>query len=257
MEAMILAAGLGTRLRPLTDRVPKALLEVGGIAVLERVARRLIEAGAHRLIINLHHEADAIERFVANRGGFGVEVALSREEPGPLETGGGLAHARALFEASAPFFLHNVDVLTELDLEDVYRSHLAGESSGEAIATVVVARRSTSRPLLVDREGVCGRANRSEGWERLARDPRGSASEVGFQGIHVLSPRIFPRLDETGAFSIVDSYMRLIEEGARVAAYDATGVEWHDIGTPERLRLARTAFEGRAVSRLRGPGAGG
>ncbi len=254
---MILAAGLGSRLRPLTDRVPKALLQVAGLAVLERIARRLIGAGAHRLIINLHHEADAIERFVADHGGFGVEVALSRESPEPLETGGGLAHARALFEGSAPFFLHNVDVLTELDLGDVYRSHAARESSDAAIATLVVARRPTSRPLLIDREGVCGRANRSEGWERLARDPRGSASEVGFQGIHVLSPRIFPRLAETGAFSIVDSYMDLIEQGERIATYDATGVEWHDIGTPERLERARAAYAGRELSEPRGPGADG
>ena len=113
MEAMILAAGVGERLRPLTEHAPKALVEVAGVPMLERVARRLIDAGADRLIINVHHHADQIEEYVRRRGGFGVEIRFSREEGAPLETGGGLLAAAPLFERSQPFLLHNVDVISD------------------------------------------------------------------------------------------------------------------------------------------------
>lgn len=243
MDAMILAAGRGERLRPLTDRTPKALIEVGGVPMLERVARRLIEAGAQKLIINLCHGAQAIETFVTQRGGFGVEVVFSRESPEPLETGGGVLHAAPHFTTDAPFLLHNVDILTNLNLRALYDAHLAGN----AIATLAVARRDTSRPLLVDEIGVYGRANRTEGWEIVARLPRGRFGEVGFTGIHVLSPRMLDRLRERGAFSITDSYMRLIAEGERIGTYDATGAFWQDVGTPARLERARAVLGGSEV----------
>ena len=253
MEAMILAAGRGERLRPLTDRIPKALIEVGGVPMLERVARRLVDAGAQRLIINLCHGADTIEQFVTEHAGFGVEVVFSRESPEPLETGGGVLHAASYFKAEAPFLLHNVDILTDLDLAALYEAHLAGDRpevpgdrihpSGQPIATLAVARRGTSRPLLVDEAGVYGRANRTEGWEIVARLPRGGAAEVGFAGVHVLSPRILGRLRERGAFSIVDSYMRLLAEGERIGVFDVTDAYWQDVGTPERLERARATAE--------------
>jgi NDP-sugar pyrophosphorylase family protein len=235
---MILAAGRGERLRPLTDRIPKALIEVGGVPMLERVARRLIEAGAQRLIINLCHGARAIETFVTERSGFGVEVVFSRESPEPFETGGGVLHAASHFHADAPFLLHNVDILTDLDLVAFYEAHLAGD----AIATLAVARRDTTRPLLVDETGVYGRANRTEGWEIVARLPHGAFDEVGFAGVHALSPRILGSLRERGSFSIMDSYMRLIAEGERIGAFDVTDAFWQDIGTPERLERARAAL---------------
>jgi NDP-sugar pyrophosphorylase family protein len=253
---MILAAGRGERLRPLTDRIPKALIEVGGVPMLERVAQRLIEAGAQRLIINLCHGAEAIEGFVTERGGFGVEVVFSRESPEPFETGGGVLHAAPHFISDAPFLLHNVDILTDLDLAALYETHLAGGRSQVAgdqdrasedqshpvrqpIATLAVARRETSRPLLVDEAGVYGRANRTEGWEVVSRLPGTGAGEVGFAGVHALSPRIFECLRERGAFSITDSYMRLIAEGERIGVFDVTNAYWQDVGTAERLERAR------------------
>jgi len=249
---MILAAGRGERLRPLTDRIPKPLIEVGGVPMLERVARGLVEAGAHRLIINVCHGAETIERFVTEHGGFGVEVVFSRESPEPLETGGGLLLAAPHFEADAPFFLHNGDILTDLDLLALYEAHTAvglvlaggaGARTEPPIATLAVARRETSRPLLVDDDGVCGRANRTEGWELIARHAGSGAAEVGFTGVHVLSPAILDRLTESGAFSIVESYMRLITEGERVCTFDVTDAAWLDVGTPERLERAQRLFE--------------
>lgn len=244
---MILAAGRGERLRPLTDRIPKALIEVGGVPMLERVARRLIGAGAQRLIINLCHGAEAIERFVTERAGFGVEVVFSRESPEPYETGGGVLHAASHLTRDAPFLLHNVDILTDLDLGVLYEAHLEGERSPSVrapLATLAVASRDTTRPLLVDETGVYGRANRTEGWEIIARLPTGTFAEAGFAGIHVLSPRILARLRERGRFSIMDSYMRLIAEGERIGVFDVTDAFWQDIGTPERLERARAALHG-------------
>src|SRR5262245_31371443 len=119
MDAMILAAGLGTRLAPLTDATPKALVEVGGVPMLERVARRLVEAGAPRLVVNVCPFADRIEAFVRARHGFGVECAISRESPAPLETGGGLLAAAPLLQDDGPVVLHNVDVLTDLSIRDL------------------------------------------------------------------------------------------------------------------------------------------
>ncbi len=244
MDALILAAGEGRRLRPLTDRLPKALVEVGGVPLVERVARRLVEAGADRLIINAHHRAHDLERFVADRAGFGVECVVLREDrisDRPLDTGGAVLHARDLLLGDAPFWIHNADIVSDVDLKAVYETHRAAEALDRRLATLVVSGRPTSRPLLVDEEGMCGRANRAEGWEVVARHPRGTVREVGFAGIHVVSPRLLGALTEHGAFSIVDAYVRLIGRGATVGIYDASGGVWHDVGTPERLEQARAA----------------
>lgn len=237
---MILAAGLGTRLRPLTDELPKALVAVAGVPMLERVARRLIAAGAERLVVNVHHHADRVEAFLRERDGFGVPVRISREPEAPLDTGGALRAAAPLFERSAPFFLHNVDVVSDADLGGMYRTHAdAAAADPSVLATLAVARRSTSRPLLVDEEGVFGVADRRTGWSRRARPPRGPTRELGFAGIHVIDPGLLGLLDESGAFPIWDPYFRLVEAGRRLLPHDITGAAWHDVGSPERLEEAR------------------
>lgn len=249
---MILAAGKGRRLRPLTDRIPKALVDVAGLSALERVAAALVRAGADHLIVNAHHHGDQIEAAAIDLAGDGLDVTVSREDlesSAPLETGGALRFAEPLFRIAAPFFLHNADVLTDLDLADVYEAHRRGEGADGRLATLVVTRRETTRPLRIDALGVSGRANRHEGWEVIARHPEGETREVGFSGIHVLSPRIFRLLTERGTFSIIDAYVRLIGRGEVVATYDATDASWYDIGTHERLEAARAAFSGgRATS---------
>lgn len=273
MEAMILAAGLGTRLRPLTDRIPKALVEVAGVPLLERVARALIAAGTHRLIVNVHPHADQVVRFLEERDGFGVEVRISfEEEVEPLETGGGLRAAAPLFEKEVPFFLHNVDVVSDLGLRAMYEAHVRAAARGTArpepgptaggapaagtgaaglggdaprsasrplLATLAVQERSTSRPLLVDEEGIYGVANLRTGWRREARQPVGETRELGFCGIHVVSPEIHDRMTEEGRFPIWDPYFRLVADGWRLAPYDIGGARWLEVGTPERLERAR------------------
>jgi len=236
---MLLAAGLGTRLRPLTDHTPKALIEVGGVPILERIALRLVDAGADRLVINVHHHAEQIDRYVAERGGWGVEVVVSREPDQPLETGGGLLHARHLLRNDAPFFLHNADILSDLDLGALYGAHLARP---DALATLAVMERPTSRFLLFDDLGLFGRADERNGFEVRARPAVGAETRLAFGGVHVISPAIFPLLTETGAFSILDPYLRLAGEGRAVLPFRVDGAEWLDIGKPEQLARARAGF---------------
>ncbi|MCG8468230.1 MAG: NTP transferase domain-containing protein [Gemmatimonadetes bacterium] len=245
---MLLAAGEGRRLRPLTADLPKALVDVGGTPLLERVARSAIAAGATRLVINAHYRAEQIVGFLDERAGFGVEYVVSREDEAseaPLETGGALVHARPLLDRAGAFLLHNADIVTDLDLRALYAAHVEGEASDGRLATLVVGERETTRPLLVDETGVCGRANRTEGWEVIARHPAAGVdpTPVGFAGIHVASSRLPDLLTERGAFSLIDAYMRLIGEGHVVAAYDAGDALWHDVGTIEKLEAARAAVE--------------
>jgi MurNAc alpha-1-phosphate uridylyltransferase len=235
MDGMILAAGLGTRLRPLTDRIPKALVEVGGVPMLERVARRLVDAGVDRLILNTHHHAELVRRFVRERNGFGVEVRFSDEVEAPLETGGGLIHARAHFRHGAPFFLHNVDVITEVPLEAMYAAHV---DSG-ALATLAVSDRDSSRLLRFDEDGLLGRVDRRSGTVEAGRPPRGEVVDRAFAGIHVIDPAWFDLVEESGAFSILEPYLRLAAAGHRIAPFPIGRALWLEVGNPERLERAR------------------
>lgn len=236
MEAMILAAGLGTRLRPLTHTTPKALVEVGGVPLLERVARRLVEAGAHRLVVNVSPHADLIRAAIAERDGFGVDVRVSEEPDGPLDTGGGIKHARALFDADAPFLLHNVDILTDIDLGALYADHDDGR-----LATLAVRAADTDRYLLFDDRGLLGYAYGGE--ERTNRAPEGDVVRADFCGVQVISPGIFEALEAEAdsKFSIITTYLRLADAGARIVPFDVGDALWIDVGTHERLAEAEKA----------------
>jgi N-acetyl-alpha-D-muramate 1-phosphate uridylyltransferase len=235
MDGMILAAGLGTRLRPLTDETPKALITVGGVPMLERVARRLIAAGVDRLIINVHHHAEQVAEYVARRDGFGVDVRISRERDRPLETGGGLLHAREHFRGDGPFLLHNVDVISDVDLAAMTAAH---EASG-ALATLAVHERPSSRFLRFDRDGLQARVDERDGSVDTARPARGDTRDRSFAGIHVVSPAIFDLFTEDGAFSIIGPYLRLAGAGHRILPHDITGTLWLEVGDPDRLEAAR------------------
>lgn len=232
---MILAAGFGTRLRPLTDRTPKALVDVGGVTMLERTARRLIDAGADRLIINIHHHADQVRRFVEEKAGFGVEVRLSEEPGAPLETGGGLAHASRHFRRDAPFFLHNVDIITGIDLAALARAH----ADAGPLATLAVSARESTRLLRFDDAGLQARVDARAGRADDVRPAAGATRDVAFAGVHVISPEIFDLLSERGAFSIMTSYFRLAADGRRILPWDMGDAAWLEIGDPDRLRRAR------------------
>jgi NDP-sugar pyrophosphorylase family protein len=240
VDAMILAAGLGTRLRPDTEHVPKALVEVGGSSMLERTTRRLIAVGCDRIVVNAHHHATLVREALGSLEAHytGVEFLLSEEEESPLETGGGIANAAAMFRMDAAFYVHNVDVLSDLDLPVMYERHV---DSG-ALATLAVWKREATRYLLFDADGLFGREDQRTGETTRGRNPNGPVERMAFGGIHVIDPRIFDRFEETGAFSIIDTYLRLAGAGEVILPFRAGGAEWFDLGSPERLARARAAY---------------
>ena len=236
MDAMIFAAGLGTRLRPLTDDRPKALVEIGGVPILEIVARRLIAAGADRLIINTHWHGGMIADFVHAKGGFGVDVRISHEPDAPLDTGGGLACAATHFRRDKPFLLHNCDVISDVDLEGLYAAHVAGD----AIATLAVLPPSPERYLAFDDAGLCGYGPRGGGDQVLCREVNGTVQRFDFTGIHAASPALLDSLPPTGSYSIMDHYLRLARAGTPVKPWLQPDAHWIDIGTHEKLAEAES-----------------
>jgi NDP-sugar pyrophosphorylase family protein len=234
---MVLAAGLGTRLRPLTDDRPKALVEVGGRTMLELTLERLKRAGVREAIVNTHHHAEMIEEYLRANDSFGMRIEVSREDA-LLDTGGGLKKAAWFFledgAKDEPFLVHNVDVLIKDDLGAMVRAHRA---SG-ALATLAVMEREASRYLLFDEEGrLAGRQKGKAGkpeWVGASE----FATPLAFCGIHVIAPRIFAVMKRDGAFSIIDAYIDLAMNGERVRAFRADGARWRDLGRPESVAKA-------------------
>jgi NDP-sugar pyrophosphorylase family protein len=227
MKAMIFAAGLGTRLRPLTDDLPKALVDVNGAPMLELVIRKLAAAGADELVINTHHFHEKIEEFLRSKKNFGLRIKLSREEEFPLETGGGLKKAAAFFEGGKPFFAYNADVYSELDLRALYAAHLA---SG-ALATLAVRERPSKRHLMFNGDmDLKGREGETAG---------AGLRPLAFSGIQVLSPEILKKMTEEGVFSIAAVYLRLAAAGEKIKGFEDKSPYWCDIGDLERLESVR------------------
>ncbi len=241
MDGMIFAAGLGTRLGAVGRDTPKALIEVGGVTMLERTVRRLVDAGVDHVIVNVHHQADRVARFISDHP-LGVEIELSLEPDRPLETGGGLLHARGLFRGG-PFILHNVDIISDANLASMVAAHVR---SG-AWATLAVQERETSRFLLFDDAGLFGREDRRRDLRIESRPSRGAARALAFAGIHVCAPEILEHIAERGVFTILDTYLRLVAEGRVVAPWPLEGRLWLEIGNVARLEAARATI-GRGAS---------
>ena len=244
MEAMILAAGAGTRLRPLTDTIPKALVQVGARPLLGLVMQRLVELGVDRVIVNTHSHEDQIVEFLDTHVPAEVEIAISPEPDGPYDTGGGLFAAAHLIRENRPFLLHNVDVLSLIPLDGLLAAHSeARQRSGEQLlATLAVQARDANRQLLFDDLGLMGWEN--QGSDRTAegshqvRDPVGELTRWSFTGIHVIEPSIFKLSNRAGTFSIITLYLELAAQGYFIAPCDVSGHDWIDVGTPERLAEA-------------------
>lgn len=236
MKAMILAAGLGTRLRPLTDDRPKALVEVAGQTLLEITLKRLRAFGIRDVIVNVHHFADLVIDYLHKNGNFGMRIEISREDL-LLDTGGGLKKAAWFFlegSSNEPFLLHNVDVLSNFDFQEMLHVH----RKADALATLAVQERETSRYLLFDEQNqLCGRRTGRDQLPEIAR-PSTKKHALAFSGVHIISPRFLFLMSEHGVFSIITSYLRLAGQGEKIVAFDAAGYYWRDLGKAENIAQA-------------------
>ena len=236
MKAMIFAAGLGTRLKPFTDHMPKALVPVAGKPMLEHVINKLKSAGVDEIVINVHHFAQQIIDFLKEKDNFGIKIWISDETEELLETGGGIKKAAPFF--NEPFLVHNADILSNVDLKDMYDYHLTNGND----ATLLVSSRKTVRYLLLDDTNrLCGWVNK----ETLQTKPEGFIyqpevqKEYAFGGIHIISPTLFKYMGNqwTGKFSIMDFYLQTSKE-AQLVGYNKEDLQLIDIGKPEMLAKA-------------------
>lgn len=208
MQAMIFAAGLGTRLKPLTDTMPKALVKVGGKPLIEHVILNLKAAGAEKIVVNVHHFAGQIVDFLTSNNNFGIDIRISDESSMLLETGGGIKRAAPLFSSDKPILIHNVDILSNVDLRKFYESNLDND------ATLLVSGRVTKRYLLFDdKMSLKGWTNTSTGEVKMKNgaalfDNGSSFNKFAFSGIHIFTPRLFPLFaDYPDKFGIMDFYL--------------------------------------------------
>ncbi len=224
-KAMIMAAGTGTRLLPLTQNKPKALVEFRGKSLLQITIEKLKKYGFTEIIINLHHFPDMIKDYLNDNDNFGVSISFSDETDELLETGGGLKKAAWFFD-SGPFLVHNVDVMSDLNINELFDYHLEENN----IASLAVMSRETSRPLLMNEDHIlCGWRNTIRGEKIIVRKIN-TLKPVGFSGIYVLDPVIFELMTETGMFSITPVLLRLAREH-NISLFLHQG-EWMDMGKP-------------------------
>ncbi|MBL7816033.1 MAG: nucleotidyltransferase family protein [Saprospiraceae bacterium] len=230
MKAMIFAAGLGTRLRPLTNDRPKALVEVNGMPLLEINIRRLIHFGVREIIINTHHFAEKIEAFLDSRDRFGIRIVTSHEVEKPLETGGGLKKAAWFFDDGQPFIVCNADILSSIDVKKMYDTHL----QSDAIATYAIQQRDTSRYMLHDTEGVlCGWMNTKTKHVRMGR-LAADTHMYSFSCFHVIHPEMLKTALEADFFSMIDWYLAICGTH-KIMGYRHDDDLWCDVGKPETL----------------------
>ena len=242
MKAMVFAAGLGTRLQPLTNDRPKALVELDGRPLIEITLARLRTFGIREVVVNAHHFADQLIEYLNAHDNFGMQIHISSEDV-LLNTGGGLKQAAHFFLADRvgtglspvrqdePILIHNVDVISTIDLARLEQTHCASH----ALATLAVQDRETSRYLIFDETGcLCGRRIGRDATAEIVRPSR-HAKALAFSGVHVVSPRLLTMLTEQGAFSIIDSYLRLSGQGEVIRSFRADEYYWRDVGRLEDL----------------------
>jgi len=237
-KAMILAAGLGTRLKPFTDKYPKALAMVNGKSLLQRNIEYLQSFGIKEVIVNVHHFAGQVIKLLEQNNGFGSHVVISDEADKVLETGGGLKKAAWFFKDCQAFILLNVDVLTDMNLALMIKQHL----TLKPLATLAVTTRKTSRYFLFDEvENLCGWKNETTGEQKMSKDISGYKPKA-FSGIHIISPEIFALMKGEDKFSMIDTYLELAKTHA-ITAFDHSTSKFVDVGKPESIAIAERLFD--------------
>lgn len=238
MKAMIFAAGRGVRLKPITDNIPKALVKAGNKTLLEHAVNKLKSAGVTDFVINVHYLAHQIKNFIKYNNNFGINITISHEKDMLLETGGGLVNASYFFDKDEDFFIHNVDVISDIDLRAMWDYHKASN----ALATLAVMTRKTSRYFLFDDHlELKGWQNTSTSEIIKPENYEGTLMPLAFSGIHVVNSRIFDHIEEKGVFSMTKVYTALCNSH-RIVGYRHDSTQWFDIGKIESLRAAEAYF---------------
>lgn len=237
MKALIFAAGLGTRLKPLTNSIPKALVPVNDKPMLEWVILRLIQFGIKEIIINVHHFAEQIIDFLNSKNHFGIKIELSVEQQ-LLDTGGGLKKAAWFFENEKDIFIHNADVLSDIDLKQMYVYH----KQENADATLAIRKRKTNRYLLFNNAGqLCGWRSKKENKTLWVIQEEKTVSERSFAGIHIISTKLLKELNSQNAFPIIPEYLRFASHYT-IKGFDTTSFNWLDLGKIENLHGVNSIF---------------
>jgi NDP-sugar pyrophosphorylase family protein len=238
MKAMILAAGMGTRLKPLTDNKPKALVDIKGNTFLQIVLTKMKNSGFDEVIVNVHHFADKITEYLKSKNNFGMQIEISDEKDLLLDTGGGLKKASGFFNDGKPFLVYNVDVLSNIDLHLLYRTHLLTNS----FATLAVRNRESQRYFLFnDNNILCGWENIKTGEVKITRESESQLKTLANSGIQIINPQIFNLMPDENVFSIIDLYLKLAPD-YKISAFIHDDSYWYDLGKRENLAEAEKLF---------------
>lgn len=236
MQAMIFAAGLGTRFKPWTDNHPKSLAVINGKSLLQRNIEYLLQYGIKNIVVNVHHFANQVKEAINTNRGWGSTITISDETDAILETGGGLKKAEQLFTEDT-IVLINADILTDLDLHSMIQYHYQQQS----LATLAVTNRITSRYFLFDENNsLCGWRNTKSGEEKISR-PSLTITQKAFSGIHIISKNMLALINKEGKFSMVDVYLSLSKTQI-IKAFDHSGSKFVDVGKPESVSIAEKLF---------------
>lgn len=226
MRALILAAGMGTRLKPLTDNTPKALIPFKGMPMVERIIRNLVDAGVQHIMVNVHHYAEQVVDFLDKLALEGINLYISDETGELMDTGGAILQARDFLGADENFIVHNVDVYTNLNIRELIRHH----REGETLATLAVKRRPTSRSLLFDHAGsLCGWIHNETGERRMVRTPSGSLEDLGNSCVQMINAGFLDYFPETVPRSLTEMYLELAEHH-KIGAFVHNKDYWYDLG---------------------------
>lgn len=237
MQAMILAAGLGTRLKPITENIPKALVEINGRTLLDITIRKLIENDFRQIIINVHHFADKVKDYLKENT-YAADIFISDETDLLLDTGGGIKFAQKYFDDS-PILVHNVDIISNLNLKDFYHYHL----SDDAAASLVVSKRISSRYLLLNDENIlCGWEDVKKNEKIISRNEK-NLYQFAFNGIHIINPEIIKHFSDEKVFSVIKAYLMLAET-EDIVGYVCNDIKWIDVGKIDSLDKAEELIKG-------------
>lgn len=239
MRAMILAAGLGTRLKPLTDTIPKALIKLNGHTLLGLQIKKLKSEGFDQIIINVHHFAEQIKDYLQKNNYFGCTIQISDENEKLLDTGGGLKKASHFFSNDKPFLVHNVDIISNINLKKMMEFHVGSSS----IATLAIQDRKSSRKFLFDEKLIlCGWMNEKAGKKIITRDSQYRLVPFSFSGIQIISPELFTYFPDEDVFSLVDLYLPAAKREI-ITGYVHNEDEWIDLGKIENVNQSERLLD--------------